>query len=106
MQIDAIGFNGSKPFVPRHPELRFGAPGVYDYFPAVAPAVSGRMTVVFGQSSATESLHTTAQSTSTSPGDYFAAAIDPDFKHVWIHGNLGARPPASWTSVVGEFAVA
>src|SRR5205085_5286114 len=116
---------------------KLGTAGVFDYYPALAPDSSGKMTMVFGQSGAAEYprvdyvgitpptghssacpclegigllksgtrpyVHSSEYQHSITVGDYFTAAIDPDFLHVWIRGNLGpTRSGTDWTSVIGE----
>jgi len=136
VQIDAFPLNGAaEPVQPDNPVLRFGTPKFFDAYPAIAPSASGRMTVVYSQTGATEFpsvlyskilpatrgsgpsragtatlqrgttsyVHTDVLHHTTTVGDYFSAAIDPDFQHVWIRGNLGPTARGTdWTSVIGK----
>jgi len=100
---------------------RYGAPGIYQFFPAIQPIASGDTFVVFGRSSATDFAHLrvagrqaadppNALSNSvviqpgasvypnTRWGDYFSVAIDPDDDgSAWMCGEY-AGPAGAWAT--------
>ena len=136
VRVYAFDVRGPTPILVRsRPNWVVGSKSVSDYYPALAPSTSGRMTLVFGQSGPAEYprvdfagvspptsggcpcfegqgvlvagsspyTHLAAIHPRATLGDYFTAAIDPDFRHVWIRGNLGpTKPGTDWTSVIGE----
>jgi hypothetical protein len=100
---------------------RYGAPGIYQFFPAVQPIANGDMFVVFGRSSATDFAHlrVTGRQAADPPnvlgnsvviqpgasvypstrwGDYFSVASDPDDDGIaWMCGEY-AGPAGAWAT--------
>ena len=100
---------------------RYGAPGIYQFFPAIQPIASGDAFVVFGRSSTTDFAHlraagrqsadppgTLGNSVVAQPGasvfpgtrwgDYFSVASDPnDDGTAWMVGEY-AGPAGAWAT--------